>query len=380
MTPSEGVTLLMFVGREVHSDVEEMLARANQAVALDTIDRALSLDECERIVVATNSAEFAARLAELPVTVEVDEGNFHFGRRLAELIGRHCTRKPFYGGGGSMPLLDKGAFASICRDLSAFESVVIPNNLYSSDFVAFSPGEAIGRIAPPDTDNDLAFRLHRGAGLRNIPLPRTAATQMDVDTPTDLTILQLHPRIGKHTATFLRSLDLDVGPLRAVLQRMNDPTAELVVLGRIGAHAMVQIEKNIACRTRVLSEEKGMRASGRDQRGEVRSLAGLYLEAVGIPRFFEALPELGQAALIDTRVIFEHFRFEVSAQDRYYSDLMDVDRIQHPFVRELTRAAKSASIPVVLGGHSLVAGGLLALVEAAALTASPAVQQSMSGT
>jgi hypothetical protein len=34
-------------------------------------------------------------------------------------------------------------------------------------------------------------------------------------------------------------------------------------------------------------------------------------------------------------------------------------------VREFTQAALSAAVPVVLGGHSLVSGGLYALVEAA---------------
>ena len=36
-----------------------------------------------------------------------------------------------------------------------------------------------------------------------------------------------------------------------------------------------------------------------------------------------------------------------------------------PVVRDLTAAARAAPIPVVLGGHSLVAGGIWALAEAA---------------
>jgi hypothetical protein len=34
-------------------------------------------------------------------------------------------------------------------------------------------------------------------------------------------------------------------------------------------------------------------------------------------------------------------------------------------VRELTRAATQAPVPVLLGGHSLVSGGIMALVQAA---------------
>ena len=54
-----------------------------------------------------------------------------------------------------------------------------------------------------------------------------------------------------------------------------------------------------------------------------------------------------------------------SAADRFYSDLRQPEKISDPWVRRFTEAAIEAPIPVVLGGHSLVSGGLYALVEAA---------------
>ncbi|MDZ4278934.1 MAG: hypothetical protein U1B78_07330, partial [Dehalococcoidia bacterium] len=51
--------------------------------------------------------------------------------------------------------------------------------------------------------------------------------------------------------------------------------------------------------------------------------------------------------------------------DRFWSDLGCAERIAEPFLRELTEEAQRASIPVVLGGHSQVAGGLMLLTEAA---------------
>jgi hypothetical protein len=53
-----------------------------------------------------------------------------------------------------------------------------------------------------------------------------------------------------------------------------------------------------------------------------------------------------------------------SVSDRFNSDLHRWDRVEEPFLRRFTRAAAEAQVPVVLGGHSVAAGGLMALVEA----------------
>jgi len=106
-----------------------------------------------------------------------------------------------------------------------------------------------------------------------------------------------------------------------------------------------------------------MEADGRAASGEARSLLGYYLEAVGIRRFFETLRELGDAAFIDTRVLLAHKRIEASREDRFLSDLGRWESIADPFLRDFTRLALEAPMPVLLGGHSLMAGGLMALNE-----------------
>ncbi len=108
-----------------------------------------------------------------------------------------------------------------------------------------------------------------------------------------------------------------------------------------------------------------MRASGREARGEVRSLLGFYVDSVGPRRFFESLGKLGQAAFLDSRVVFNHRGLRPSAADRFHSDLLEAEAIADSFVREFTAAAREAPIPVLLGGHSLVSGGLWALIDAA---------------
>ena len=125
------------------------------------------------------------------------------------------------------------------------------------------------------------------------------------------------------------------------------------------------METGTACRVRLLAEERSLRADERLQRGEACSILGFYWEQVTPDRFFETLARLGDAAFIDSRVIFAHFGLEPSRTDRFYSDLGQPDKIDNPFVRQFTQAALEAPIPVILGGHSLVSGGLLALIEIA---------------
>jgi hypothetical protein len=106
-----------------------------------------------------------------------------------------------------------------------------------------------------------------------------------------------------------------------------------------------------------------MRASGRQARGEVRSLLSDYLELTGIESFFERLADMADAVFLDSRVILASRGLWPSDADRFYSDLLMSAQIQEPFLRSLTAAAASAPIPVVLGGHSLVSGGLALLLD-----------------
>jgi len=43
--------------------------------------------------------------------------------------------------------------------------------------------------------------------------------------------------------------------------------------------------------------------------------------------------------------------------------LLEPTLIHDPWIREFTAAVRDAPIPILLGGHSLVSGGLYALAE-----------------
>ena len=358
-------TLLLFAAAGGPSEIEQAVAGAQWAVAVETIEKALRSGRCERVIVATSAAGLIAQLDHLPVIVERDAEPFHFGRQLRDLIRRHGIRRPLYVGGGSAALFGAVELADLCRRLAGAQRAVFPNNFWSTDFAGFVPGDTIERIEPPAIDNNLAFLLNRSAGLPEMSLPHSAATQFDIDTPTDLLILSLHHQVGPRARAYLDALDLETTRLRTLMRMLTDDQAEVLIAGRVGSATWLHLEQDTACRVRLFSEERGMRASGREERGEVRSLLGFYLQRCDPRGLFQALAALGDAAIIDSRVIFAHLGLNLSAPDRFHSDLLQAERIADPLAREFTAAAREAPIPVVLGGHSLVSGGLWALIDAA---------------
>jgi hypothetical protein len=356
------VVVILFLGGLGGSPVAEMVAGCHCAIAQDTIERSRMAGVFDEVILVTERREF-----DPSVVVERSESPFHFGKKLKEVIEKYNIEKPFYIGGGSAPLLSSDELRDLGEHLCYSEDMVITNNPFSADLVAFTPGKAIKAIELPATDNPLAQLLVRQAGLSEVSLPRTASYQFDVDTPTDLSILKLHPGIGSHTRAYLEGLALDTSRLESTISLFTDQDAQVLVAGRVGSYVWSQMEGETACRVRVLAEERSMRADERERRDEVRTILGFYLDQVGHERFFETLAQLGHAALIDSRVVFGHFGLELSVADRFYSDLGEFEKIDNPFAREFTQKAQEAPIPVILGGHSLVSGGLLALIEIARL-------------
>jgi len=72
---------------------------------------------------------------------------------------------------------------------------------------------------------------------------------------------------------------------------------------------------------------------------------------------------VADATFLDSRVILAHLGLEPSRADRFLSDLGRYEEIEDPFLRQLSEGAARAAIPVALGGHSLVSGGLMALID-----------------
>ena len=346
-------TLVVFLGGFGSSEAEQVVDAARLTATIDTINTWRSLPGAPPAILVTDQ-----NIERPGVTVDRDSGEYHFGRRLAEVLRRHDVESAVYLGGGSLPLFGAGDFVGVTGRMA--EGVVVTNNAFSSDLLAFTVTDAVlAAIEPAPRDNSLARALQDNAGLRVEALERTLATQFDIDTPTDVAVLAVTaPWWGVGWKE-----DVGLERYRAVLPLFLDQTKELVVAGRVGSHAWGYLERETACRVRLFAEERGMEADGRAAAGGARSLVAYHLEAVGLVRFFETLAELGDAAFIDTRVILAHKRIETTRGDRFLSDLGRWEEFGQPFLREFTHAALEAPIPVLLGGHSLMSGGLMALNE-----------------
>lgn len=372
--------LVVFLGGFGHTPAEQLVDQARLHATHDTIDFFLSSShprtdgpsgpsrgeagggnsppaELKTIVVTDDPS-----LGIPHVALDVDRGPYHFGRRLAEVMRTHALTSVIYMGGGSLPLLTSEDFTHIRKRLAV--GAAVTNNLFSSDLIAFPVTDAaLAIIETVDRDNSLARALHERSDLTVEALPRTLVSQYDIDAPSDVAVLKLAGLGGPHLRQYLASLDIGLSRYRAVLPLFLDQAKQLVVAGRVGSHAWAYLERETACRIRLFAEERGMEADGRADAGIARSLLGYHLEAVGLERFFATLAELGDAAFIDSRVLLAHKRIAASREDRFLSDLGRWQEIREPFLRGFTQAAMEAPVPVLLGGHSLVSGGLMALNE-----------------
>ena len=356
--------LLVFDGGVGGSSVEDLVAAARRTAALDSLERALGSGAFAGGLLVTDRPVEAA----LPHGLEVvaSPSPFHFGAVLWETVRARALLRPVVFGAGALPQLTADDFAAIAARLAAVDALVITNNFYSCDLVAWTPGDALGRVAPlPASDNPLPRLLQEQAGLTVESLPRTIATLLDIDTPTALAALALYGRTGPRLGRLLATVDLDLERYRRAMACVTDRTRTLLVAGRVGSHAWQYLERNTACRVRLYAEERGMQADGREEAGLVRSLLGHYFDAVGLEAALRTLAEMADAACLDSRVLTAHARRSPSREDRFNSDLGRAKLIRDPMLRDLTAAAAAAPLPVLLGGHALVSGGLMALVQAA---------------
>ena len=119
-------------------------------------------------------------------------------------------------------------------------------------------------------------------------------------------------------------------------------------------------------------EERGLRAASRlaqadgpnaVPRAAPGSILGALLDRDGPGSLGDHLGQFADAAIVDSRVLLAH-RVGAeeagwpAAEDRFASDLLLAERIADPWLRELTASAAAASIPVLLGGHTLVGPGV----------------------
>jgi hypothetical protein len=307
-------------------------------------------------------------------------------------------------GSGAVPLATQGDRRTFVTAAEGRAPEGLANNVYSADIVAISGATLLRDLRDvPDlpSDNALPRWLAEGAGVPVSGLDRWRLG-IDLDSPLDLLL------VGRSADTArLRKAGIPLGAVETRLQRigaiLGDRRAELVLAGRTSARTLRALERGTACRVRALVEERGLRAAsvlafgaasgtsveissvrdggGSDDTGALgdvalarrppRSTLGLLLDRDGPAALGTLLAELGDGAVIDTRVLMAHrWGAEEAAwprpEDRFAADLLLPDRIGDPWLHALVEGLCDAPIPILAGGHTLVGPGMRLLAARAA--------------
>lgn len=268
-----------------------------------------------------------------------------FGARLRGLVAAERPAGIVVVGSGGLALATDADLRLFVATASGDGRVALANNRYSADAIAVSCAESLLGLPDLPSDNALPRWLEGVAGYEVRDLARRWRLQVDLDSPLDVAL------VGEGNERLAR-----VAAVAA------DRRAELLVAGRTSATTMRWLEQHAAARVRVLAEERGLKTSSAGQRPP-RSVLGLVLDRDGPGAFGSVLAELADAALVDSRVLLAHRLGPDEArwpkpEDRFGSDLMQPDSITDPWLRALTESARSATIPIVLGGHTLVGPGV----------------------
>jgi hypothetical protein len=324
---------------------------------------------------ASNARRHAAAFARAGADVSIVDG-LGGAATIGEAI-RRAARAVGHGGmivlgSGAAPLATAADHRELVRVAGGPPGQAVANSRFSADIIAIAGADRLGALPDVRSDNGIPRWLADEAGFSVTDLRSRWRLQVDIDSPLDAFLIA-----PVATEALLTRADASSEPVAASLAAVaavsRDPAGELVVAGRSSARGLAWLERATASRTRALIEERGFRTRADGQRA-IRSILGLLLDRDGPAAFGDRLAELGDAALVDTRVLFAHRlggdeRAWPSAEDRFASDLLLADRIADPWLRAVTESARDAAIPVVLGGHSLVGPGLrLALRRAARRT------------
>jgi len=345
------------------------------------------------------SGFLAAGATDVRVVAGPPDG-ISFGARLRGLAAEALSA-----GAAGLVVLGSGAIPlATARDRRAFVAAAgrlvpgaLANNVYSADVVAICGATLLRELRDlPDlpADNALPRWLAEVAGVPVSGLGRWRLG-IDLDSPLDLLLAGRAVDDAR-----LRMAGLDIQPVGERLGRVRailaDRRAELVLAGRTSAGTLRALERGAACRVRALVEERGLRAAstlalgvadggpggggadGGDAadpgavevrrpivavRRPPRSTLGLLVDRDGPEALGGLLAELGDGAVVDTRVLMAH-RFGADeaawppAEDRFAADLLLPDRIADPWLRALITGLRDAPIPVLAGGHTLVGPGI----------------------
>ncbi len=306
-----------------------------------------------------------------------------FGEHLRTLTRDVSTAGIVVLGSGALPLATRADRRRFVDAAAAETPGALANNRYSADAVAIAGASVLRDLPDLPGDNALPRWLEEVAGVPVRDLAGRWRLGVDLDSPLDL-LLPGVARAAGLGATRPGVLGAAAERLAAVLARLDDRRAEVLVAGRTSAATLGDLETRAAARVRAFVEERGLRAASRlaladadartlggastDRGRPPRSILGRALDVGGPGALGAVLAPLCDAAIVDTRVLLAH-RLGADEdrwpppEDRFASDLLLPETIRDPWLRELTTAARDGEVPVLLGGHTLVGPGLRLLLR-----------------
>jgi hypothetical protein len=339
------------------------------------------LAEARHTLAERQRAAFVAAGADVAEVVAGPPDGLSFGERLAAETrertgGARGSAMPPGGlivlGSGSIPLARAADLRRFVEVAAGPGGHALANNRYSADVVAISRAADLAELPPLPVDNALPRWLEERAGVAVTDLRSRWRLGVDVDTPLDLLLLGLGRSLAvADAAQNLHATAPLIGErLAALSDILTNRRAELLVAGRVSTTTLRWLESGVACRVRALVEERGLRAASRlAQSGATtgcrppRSVLGELLDRDGPESLARTVATLADAAVIDTRVLLAHRHGADEAawpapEDRFASDLLLPATIADPWLRALTESAIASDLPILLGGHTAVNGGL----------------------
>jgi len=334
-----------------------MVASAREASACDLVE---SLKTLVPTTIVACSKDSTAVFESLGASVHpvADTEPFHFGETLQHIIRSHELDAVVYFGSGSGTLLSQDQLADIARFAQRDQNHALFNNYYSCDFAVMSDTTFLLQLPLPGTDNGLGFLLS-DHGVKCFSLPRSLASQFDLDTPIDLCLLKEANRGGSRLQSFLASQPLDHPNIRETTALLIERTALVYLVGRVNPATWQTFEQQVACRTAGMIEGRGMKAYANRQHAVLATL----FQKRRFADFFHALENSADAAIIDSRPLLARKGVLPAAHERFSCDLFRISEMADPLWIDFAQRARDSSIPILLGGHSLVSGGLYLLSE-----------------
>lgn len=337
-----------------------------------------ALDAARRELAARHLAGF--RAAGAATVALVEEARVEpFGARLRRLAAEAGTPGLVVLGSGAMVLARPADYRAFVAAAASDVPAALANNRFSADVVAVAGAAVLRGLPDLPADNALPRWLEEVEGYPVGDLRRRWRLGFDLDSPADVVLAGG----ALPSAAAGSPLSAQLAAVRSVIA---DRRAELSVAGRVSVGTLAALERRAPCRIRALVEERGLRAASRLAQGDSPwtrptaasraadrppvSTLGLLLDRDGPGQLGRLLARLGDASIVDTRVLLAHRlgpdeEVWPRPEDRFASDLLLPDQVADPWLRSLTTAATAAPIPVLLGGHTLVSPGLRLMAERA---------------